>query len=94
MQCGKSDKAEWFHVRRNSLFMNYFYERPTGVFNSMNQTECIRRCQEQSETCAVVVKGETDCSWHESSVSYSYRLPTTESERTGMIKLCPQGKTI
>ena len=94
MQCGNSDRAEWFNIRRNSLFTNYFYEQPTGIFDNINQTECRDRCQEKSKTCAVVVEGETDCSWYESSVSYSYRLPDTESERTGMIKLCPEGKTI
>ena len=92
IQCGKSDKAEWFHVRSDSLYINYFYEEPRGVFNNIYQTECTNRCQEQSEICAVVVEGDGDCSWYESSVSYSYKLLTTDSESTGMIKLCPEGK--
>ena len=91
MQCSKNDTAEWFNTTASDIQVNYLYQQPRGSLNATTYSECPYLCQEELDTCAVILK-ENGCLWYESSSTYSYSGLSTRSEATAMLKLCPAGK--
>ena len=91
MQCGPTDQVEWLNVTDSAIFFDYFYNKPRGQADNIMQNDCEIRCQEQSDTCAVVEKS-FDCNWYELSATYSYTVSESKLDVQWAIKLCPAGK--
>ena len=90
MQCRRSDETEWVDVSRDSVYIDYLYDKPMGSFDNVNETECKSRCEDISEKCAVI-KYTTSCDWYEYSPLYSYRTSLVDSKYCGFIRICPAG---
>ena len=91
MQCREHDTADWFNITDSDIQVNYLYQQPRGILNTTTYSECVYLCQEEVDTCAVILK-ENGCLWYESSSTYSSSGLSARSEVTAMLKLCPAGK--
>ena len=91
MQCRKNDTADWFNITDSDIQVNYLYQQPRGSLNTTTYSECTYLCQEELDTCAVILK-ENGCLWYKPSSTYSYSGLSAQSEVTAILKLCPAGK--